>query len=131
MWRASRPASSPATAAALPPIVNGATPWRPRATASSCWRDMRTVFDFATKRAELSPAAVAFVEQETGQQRTFAQFNARAERGVAALEAMGVAAGERVAILCHNSVAFFEVLFACGKVGAILVPLNWRQTPSE
>ena len=44
---------------------------------------------------------------------------------------MGVAAGERVAILCHNSVLFFEVLFACGKAGAILVPLNWRQTPAE
>ena len=26
---------------------------------------------------------------------------------------------------------FFEVLFACGKAGAILVPLNWRQTPAE
>ena len=23
------------------------------------------------------------------------------------------------------------MLFACGKAGAILVPLNWRQTPAE
>ena len=44
---------------------------------------------------------------------------------------LGVAAGERVAILCHNCTTFFEVLFACGKAGAILVPLNWRQTPAE
>src|SRR6185503_19633261 len=37
----------------------------------------------------------------------------------------------RVAILCHNSPTFFEVLFACGKAAIILVPLNWRQTPAE
>jgi fatty-acyl-CoA synthase len=92
---------------------------------------MHTVFDFAAKRAELSPGAIAFEEAGNGRRVTFAQFNERAERGAAALERMGVAAGERVAILCHNSVQFFEVLFACGKAGAILVPLNWRQTPAE
>jgi len=31
----------------------------------------------------------------------------------------------------HNSATFFEVLFACGKIGAVLVPLNWRQTVAE
>jgi fatty-acyl-CoA synthase len=92
---------------------------------------MRTVVDFASKRAELSPDAIAFVEHGTGRQLTFAEFNARAERGAAALERLGVAGGERVAILCHNTITFFEVLFACGKAGAILVPLNWRQTPAE
>ena len=92
---------------------------------------MQTVFDFAAKRAELSPDAIAFVEHETGARLTFAAFNERAERGAAALERMGVDAGERVGILCHNSTTFFEVLFACGKAGAILVPLNWRQTPAE
>ena len=93
--------------------------------------NMHTVFDFAAKRAEIAPEAIAIEEADGRRRLTFAQFNERAERGAAALERMGVAAGERVAILCHNSVLFFEVLFACGKVGAILVPLNWRQTPAE
>jgi fatty-acyl-CoA synthase len=92
---------------------------------------MRTVFDFAAKRAELSPEAIAFVEHETRRCMTFATVNERAERGAAALEGLGIAAGERVAILCHNSPTFFEVLFACGKLGAVLVPLNWRQTSVE
>ncbi len=47
------------------------------------------------------------------------------------LERLGIAAGDRVAILCHNTATFFEVLFGCGKAGSILVPLNWRQTPTE
>ena len=92
---------------------------------------MHTVFDFAAKRAELSPEAIAFEEADSGRRLTFAAFNDRAERGAAALERLGIAAGERVAILCHNSPTFFEVLFACGKAAAILVPLNWRQTPAE
>jgi fatty-acyl-CoA synthase len=92
---------------------------------------MHTVFDFAAKRAELAPGAIAFEEVDTGRQLTFAQFNDRAERGAAVLERLGIAEGERVAILCHNCATFFEVLFACGKANIILVPLNWRQTPAE
>ena len=92
---------------------------------------MHTVFDFAAKRAELAPDIVAFEEVETGRRLTFAQFNDRAARGATALERLGIAQGERVAILCHNCATFFEVLFACGKANIILVPLNWRQTPAE
>lgn len=92
---------------------------------------MKSVFDFAAKRAELSPDAIAFEEADTGLRLTFAAVNHRAERGATALERLGIAAGERVAILCHNCATFFEVLFACSKARAILVPLNWRQTPAE
>ena len=92
---------------------------------------MHTIFDFAAKRGELSPDAVAFVEHDSGRQITFAAFNERAECCAAVLERLGLAAGDRVAILCHNSTIFFEVLFGCGKAGLILVPLNWRQTQSE
>jgi fatty-acyl-CoA synthase len=92
---------------------------------------MHTVFDFAAKRAELSPDRIAFAEVETGRRLTFAEFNARAERCAAWLEGQGIAPGARVAMLCHNSATFFEVLFGCGKAAVILVPLNWRQTPSE
>src|SRR5436190_3707389 len=92
---------------------------------------MRTIFDFAAKRAELSPEAIALEEADSGHSLTFAAFNDRAERCAAALKLLGIAAGERVAILCHNSPTFFEVLFACGKAAIILVPLNWRQTPAE
>ena len=34
--------------------------------------------------------------------------------------------GNRVAILAQNGVEYLDALFACGKLGAILVPLNWR-----
>ena len=36
-----------------------------------------------------------------------------------------------MAILALNGPEFFELEFACGKIGAILVPLNWRLTENE
>ncbi len=92
---------------------------------------MKQIFDFAAKRAELSADRVAFEERDSGRRLSFAAFNDRAEAGAGLLERLGVAAGDRLAVLCHNCVTFFELLFACGKIGAFLVPLNWRQTPSE
>ena len=93
--------------------------------------DMKTIFDFAAKRAALSPDRAAFIEHGDGRELTFAAFNTRAECCATALERLGLSAGERVAILCHNTTTFFEILFGCGKARLVLVPLNWRQTPAE
>jgi fatty-acyl-CoA synthase len=92
---------------------------------------MQTVFDIAARRAELTPDKTAFTEVETGRSLTYAELNDRACRCAAWLQGQGIGSGDRVAILCLNSTAFFEILFACGKLGAILVPLNWRQPVPE
>ena len=87
--------------------------------------------DLIARRAELTPAAVALEEVATGRCLTYAGLDERAARAAALLEASGVGAGDRVAILCRNRIAFFEALFACARLGAILVPLNWRMPPAE
>jgi fatty-acyl-CoA synthase len=92
---------------------------------------MQQIADFAKKRAELSPTAIAFHETDTGREIDFRTFNAHAERCAGVLQRLGVAPGDRVAILCHNNATFFEILFGCAKAGAVLVPLNWRQTTAE
>jgi fatty-acyl-CoA synthase len=43
----------------------------------------------------------------------------------------GVKRGDRVAILSRNRVEFIELQFACARLGAIFVPLNWRLTIYE
>lgn len=92
---------------------------------------MRRVADFARKRAELSPGAIAFDELATGRRLTYRDFNARADRFAEALGRIGTTPGDRIAVLCHNTATFFEILFGSVKAGVILVPLNWRQTPAE
>jgi len=42
----------------------------------------------------------------------------------AALRAAGVAAGDRVAILCSNRLEMLEIVLGCGWIGAIAVPIN-------
>lgn len=93
--------------------------------------DLFSDVDLLAKRAELSPDKIAMVEPETNRSFTYQEFNQRANQAANYLTSQGVGQEDRVAILCHNCVAFFEVLFACAKVGSTLVPLNWRQTASE
>lgn len=92
---------------------------------------MHKVFDIAARRAELTPDKTAFIEPESGRALSYRDLDDRACRFAAWLGNSGVTAGDRVAILCLNSATFFEILFACGKLGAILVPLNWRQPAPE
>ena len=66
-----------------------------------------------------------------GRTLTYAELDRRSERVAAALAAEGVGRAERVACLAHNSPAHFELLFACAKLGAVFVPVNWRLAPAE
>ena len=62
---------------------------------------------------------------------SFDELHARSSRAANALRACGIQAGDRVAVLSKNRAEFFELMFACSKLGAILVGLNWRLAPAE
>ncbi|MDX1505148.1 MAG: AMP-binding protein, partial [Spongiibacter sp.] len=47
------------------------------------------------------------------------------------LLASGLQAGDRVALLSKNNLAYLQVVIACMKAGLILVPLNYRLAPAE
>lgn len=88
--------------------------------------------DLATKQAELRAQDVAFIDPDGGAEFTYEQINARASRIAEFLaEHWGVRRGDRVATLMHNQVEAVELLFACAKLGAVLVPLNWRLAQRE
>lgn len=62
---------------------------------------------------------------------TFAQWNRRANRTAHLLRAHGVVKGDRVGVISQNCVEMLDLLFACGKLGAIYTPYNWRLTAKE
>lgn len=67
-----------------------------------------------------------------GQTITYRQFAARIEAVASALEQhAGIGRDDRVAHLGENSVEQLTLLFACARLGAILVTLNWRLAPPE
>ena len=47
------------------------------------------------------------------------------------MQKKGLKKGDRVAILAHNCAEVFELEFACGKIGGVELPLNWRLTKPE
>jgi fatty-acyl-CoA synthase len=62
---------------------------------------------------------------------TKGDFNRRVNRLSHALLGSGIHKGDRVAVLMGNSHVFLEILFAVSKLGAIMVPLNFRLSPAE
>lgn len=64
-------------------------------------------------------------------QLSYEEFAERSDKLANALNAGGVAKGDRVAYLGENHPSFLETLFACGQLGAIFVPLNTRLAPPE
>ena len=87
--------------------------------------------DITAKRAALARDRVAFEEIASGRSLSYAQLDHRACQAAALMAAQGIGEGDPVAILCRNRIAFFEILFGCAKLGAIMVPLNWRMPPDE
>ena len=62
---------------------------------------------------------------------TWSDVYRRSRRMAQALAAIGVRAGDRVAILDRNCIEFFEILFGCSFIGAVTVAVNWRLSPDE
>ena len=56
--------------------------------------------------------------------RTYADMDAASDRVAGGLAELGVAPGDRVAVLSNNRMEFVDLFFACAKLGAVIVPTN-------
>ncbi len=89
-------------------------------------------YDCIAHHAMRRPESLAAVDLATGRHHTYHSFNERIARLAGSLRRnYEIAAGERVAVLAPNTTDTFEVQFACGRLGAIFVPLNWRLANPE
>ncbi len=87
------------------------------------------VADWIKKWAMILPEKIALVYDD--EPMTYATLNARINQLSHALLALGVKRGDRVGALLTNCVEFFEIFFACSKIEAIFVPLNFRLAGPE
>jgi len=88
-------------------------------------------YDWAAVQANHRPDALAIVDVQTDRSFTYRALNERACRLASHLQAAGIGRGDRVGILSPNGPEFFELEFAGGKMGAVMVPLNWRLAVPE
>lgn len=79
--------------------------------------------------AHVSPGRLA--ARDLSRAMTFGLWNERACRLANALLGLGLAKGDRVAVLAYNCVEWLEIYAAVGKAGFVAVPINFRLVASE
>jgi len=89
-------------------------------------------YDWIAHFARRTPHKVAAVDLASDRRFTYAAFDARIARLASHLrEELKVGRGDRVAVLALNTTDTLEIQFACGRLGAVFVPLNTRLTVPE
>ena len=86
--------------------------------------------DWISRRADFTPEKPAILFE--GGAISYAALADQIDRFSQLLGAeLGVKPGDRVAYLGLNSPELISLIFSCARVGAILLPLNWRLTAPE
>ena len=89
-------------------------------------------YDWIAHFGRRTPEKLAAVDLGSGRHLTYAQFDDRVGRLARHLrDRHGIARGDRVAVLALNTSDTLEVQFACGRLGAVFLPLNTRLTVPE
>lgn len=91
--------------------------------------EIQTLADLARVQAHQFPEGKALIFKDKA--LTYLQLDVQSNRVANALLAQGVKAKSRVALLAKDSLKSYEILFACNKVNAVLVPINWRLAAAE
>jgi acyl-CoA synthetase (AMP-forming)/AMP-acid ligase II len=88
-----------------------------------------TIQDVIKKNALLCKDEVAFVCGEKSW--TFDQYASEVDLLASGLASLGVEKGDRIGVLAFNCYEFFLFYGAVARLGAILLPINWRLKPEE
>jgi acyl-CoA synthetase (AMP-forming)/AMP-acid ligase II len=83
------------------------------------------------RRAHINGSIEALYDVAANRRYTYAELNSETNKVASLLVDAGVKKGDRVALLQMNSAEFMTAFFATAKLGAVIVPLNWRLVPDE
>jgi fatty-acyl-CoA synthase len=90
---------------------------------------MMNIGDWIRKWSQLSPQKVAIIDD--GHEISYKELNQRSNQVANFLLQKDLRKGDRVGVLLYNCHEYIAIYCALAKVGAILVPLNWRMAPPE
>lgn len=82
------------------------------------------LFSLLSKAAQSHPNQTAVICGD--EQYSYMQLKDRVDRLAVGLESIGIRQNDKIAIIHRNCHRFLEVYFAAAKIGAILVPINYR-----
>lgn len=93
---------------------------------------LRRMVDWVHHHAGNQPEKVALQQLETGETRSWAELDRRVGALACSMASrFGVQRGDRVVCITNGDIRWFELQFACFRIGAILAPLNFRLAEPE
>jgi acyl-CoA synthetase (AMP-forming)/AMP-acid ligase II len=87
--------------------------------------------EFLTISSAVLPDREALVSGDGKTRITYEQMASRVNRLTNALQSLGIEAGKRVGVMATNSPEYVEIYYACAKLGACFVPINYRSKKEE
>jgi acyl-CoA synthetase (AMP-forming)/AMP-acid ligase II len=88
-----------------------------------------TVADMVAAQARLRPDKIG--ARDSRRTLSFRQWDQRSSRLANALHGLGLAKGDRVALLAHNCVEWMEIYVGLARAGLVAVPINFRLVGPE
>src|SRR3954451_19799937 len=89
-------------------------------------------YDWVAHFGRRTPDKIALIDLGSGRRFSYAELDVRISRLAGHLrDQLKIARGDRVAVLALNTTDTLEVQFACGRIGAVFLPLNTRLTVPE
>ncbi|OBG02548.1 class I adenylate-forming enzyme family protein [Mycolicibacter sinensis] len=87
------------------------------------------VADLVGKQARRVPDRIAI--RDSVRAVTYREMDRRVDGLAAGFRHAGVVSGDRITLLANNSAQYLQVLLACSRIGATLVPINVRLIAAE
>ncbi|MDE2608968.1 MAG: AMP-binding protein [Burkholderiales bacterium] len=96
-------------------------------------KEFNWALDFFDVQARGNDTLALWVVEEDGSERklTYAEMSARSNRVANFLRRQGVARGDRVLIMIPNQVELWDLMLACIKLGAVMIPATTLLTPED
>ena len=80
---------------------------------------------------DLAASRIALVDRAGDHRYSYRELDALADKWAGLLAAQNILRGDRVAVVAGNRIEVIALFFACTRIGAALVPVNWRLARSE
>jgi len=87
--------------------------------------EVETVKQAVESSAKIRGDKTYAIFADSGEKMSYEELNREANRIANALLEIGVKKGDRVALFLRNSLDYLKAIYACSKIGAIEVPVNW------
>ena len=90
---------------------------------------LMSIDDYIRHWADERPERTIF--EEAGECLSFSGMERLSRQMAAALAECGIVKGDRIAWYGKNAALYFQLLFAAGRIGVVMVPVGWRLAPAE